>query len=181
MRSGVIAHGGFANRGVHNGIDSIAHAEGAPPFRVFCGRWGFHDDLMRAHSLHRVVASGYFGNDGVVIVGVEPSAIANLSAGFGVERRVVKDDLAGVAGLEFLRTLAALDDGEDFAVVGARLPVSFEIRFRKLLVGRISRLLGRPFPGGASALALLLHRVIKTFSVEHYAEVAAGLFNKISG
>ena len=61
---------------------------------------------MRAHSLDRVVAALHFGNDGVVIVAVEPSAVAHLSAGFGVERRVVEDDFAFLAGLEFLRALA---------------------------------------------------------------------------
>jgi hypothetical protein len=65
----------------------------------------FGDDLMRPHALHRVVASLHFGDDGVVIVGVKPSAIADLSAGFGVERSVIEDDLAFFSGLEFLRAL----------------------------------------------------------------------------
>ena len=134
---------------------------------------------MRAHALNGVVASGHFGDDGVVIVGVEPSAIADLSAGFGVEGRVIEDDLAGVAGLEFLRTLAAFDDGEHFAVVGASLAIAFEVGFRKLLVGRISRLLGCAFPGGASALALLGHGAIKTFPIKHDALIPAGVLDEI--
>ncbi len=61
-----------------------------------------------------------------MIVGVEPAAVADLAAGFGVERRVVEDDFAFVAGLEFLRALAVVDDGEHFAAVGASLAVAFE-------------------------------------------------------
>jgi hypothetical protein len=91
-----------------------------------------------------------------VIVGVEPSAIADLAAGFGVEGRVIEDDLAALAGLEFLRALAVcLDDGQHFAIVGARLAIAFEVGFRELLVGGIGRLLGCAFPGSARALALL--------------------------
>ena len=128
-----------ANRGVDYGVYFLPDAN-----------WLLGDDLMRAHALHGVVAAGHFGDDCVVIVGVEPSAVADLAAGFGVEGRVVEDDFAGVAGLEFLRALVALDDGQHFAVVGARLAIAFEIRFRELLVSRIGRLLGRALPGGAA-------------------------------
>ncbi len=68
------------------------------------------NNLMRAHALDRVVASRHFGDDGVVIVGVKPSAIADLPAGLGVEGSVIENDLAGFSGLEFLRALAILDD-----------------------------------------------------------------------
>ena len=60
---------------------------------------------MRPHALNRVVASGHFGDDGVVIVGVKPSAIADLAAGFGVERRVIENDLALFARLQFAARL----------------------------------------------------------------------------
>src|SRR5208283_3148493 len=125
MRGRVVAHSGLANRGVDYGVDFIADAEGAPPSRVSCGGWGLHDNLMRAHSLHRVIAASHFGDDGVVIVGVKPSAIADLSARFGVEGSVVENDFAGVSGLEFLRALAGFEDGEDFAAVRTRLPIAF--------------------------------------------------------
>ena len=92
MRGRVVAHGGFANFGVDHGIDFVAYAN-----------WLLRDDLMRAHALNRGVASLHFGDDGVVIVGVEPSAVADLSAGLGIERRVVEDDFAFFAGLEFAR------------------------------------------------------------------------------
>ena len=37
MRSRVIAHSRRANCRINHGINLIAHAEGTPPFRVFCG------------------------------------------------------------------------------------------------------------------------------------------------
>src|ERR1019366_8590259 len=120
VRSRVIAHGGLTDRRIDDGIDFLANAQGAPPFRGFCGGWVLYHHLMRPHALYRVVASSHFSDDGIVIGGVEPSAIANLPAGFGVERGVIENDLAGLARLEFLRALAALDGGENFAIVRAR-------------------------------------------------------------
>jgi hypothetical protein len=84
---------------------------------------------MRAHALHRVVASGHFGDDGVVIVGVEPSAIADLAAGFGVEGRVVENDLAFATLRSSCDSPATRDDGQDFAVVRASLTIAFETDF----------------------------------------------------
>jgi hypothetical protein len=115
---GVIAHGGLADVGVNHGIHLLANPEGAPPNTVFVG-WGFHEHLVCPYSLHGVVATSDFGNHSVVIVAVEPPTIANLSAGFRVEGRVIKDDFAFLAGLEFLRALALADDGEDFAAIRA--------------------------------------------------------------
>src|SRR5260370_32604216 len=89
MRGRVIAHGGFANRGVDDGSHSL------PDANRLLG-----NNLMRAHALYRVVAPSHLGDDGVVIIGVEPSAITDLPAGFGVEGSVVEDDLAGIAGFE---------------------------------------------------------------------------------
>ena len=135
MRSRVIAHSGFTNRGVHHGIDFLANAN-----------WLLGCDLMRSHSLHRVVASSHFGDNGVVIIRVKPSAIANLAAGFSVERSVVKNDFAGFSSLELLCALAVLDESQHFAAIGASLTIAFEFRFRKLLIDRVGRLLRRAFP-----------------------------------
>src|ERR1019366_735168 len=116
MRSRVIAHRRLPNVSVHHGVDFVPHAD-----RLF------RDHLMRAHALNRVITPLDVGGDGVVIVGVEPSAVANFSP---------------------------------------RLPVALERRFRKLLVCRIGSLLSRAFPGGARTRLLLLHRMIKSSSVE---------------
>src|ERR1019366_8022561 len=170
MRGRMIAHGGFANRGVDYGVYFLPHAN------CLLG-----DDLMRAHSLHGVIAAGHFGPACVVIVGVAPSALADLAAGFGIEGRVVEDDFAGVAGLEFLSALIALDDGENFAGVIARLAIAFGVGFRELLVGGIGRLLGCAFPGGASTLALLRHRSIKPGLVKRDALITACILDEVFG
>ena len=101
---------------------------------------------MRPHALHRVIASRHVGDNSIVIVRVEPSAITNLPAGFSIKGSVIKNHFARLTRLEFLRTLAALDNGEHFTIIRSRLPIAFEIGFRKLLVGRIGRLLGRALP-----------------------------------
>src|ERR1700722_12356771 len=139
MRSRVIPHSRLANRRIHHGIHFLPNTNGL-----------FSDDLMRPHPLHRVVASGNLGDDGVVIVRVEPSSIPYLPARLRIERSVIKNHLARFAGLKFLRTLSALDNSEHFAVFRASLPVPLELRFRKLLVCRIRRLLRGTFPRGAS-------------------------------
>src|SRR5258708_30152079 len=151
MRGRVITHSGFANCGVDDGIHFLPNAEGAPPFRALCGGWVLYHHLMRPYSLDRVVASSHFSDDSVVIVGVEPAAITDLSAGLGVKGRVIEDDLAGFAGLEFLRALPALNDGQHFAVLGSSLAIPFEGDIWELLVGGIRRLLCCAFPGSTGA------------------------------
>ena len=170
MRSRVIPHGGLANVRVDDRIDFVAH-----PNRLF------GDDLMRPHPLNRVIASLHFSNDGVVIVGVNPSAVAHLPAGLGIERGVIKNDLARLASLEFLRPLAILDDGQHFAIFRASLPISFKIRFRQLLIGRIGGLLRRAFPRCASPLALRCHCTIEASLVKAYSQVATRILDEISG
>ncbi len=61
---------------------------------------------MCANSLHGVIAANHVGNDRVVVVGIEPAAVADLAAGLGVERRVIQDDLAFVAGFQFAGALS---------------------------------------------------------------------------
>ena len=134
---------------------------------------------MCPYSLHGVVATFDFGNHSVVIVAVEPSAIANLSAGFRIKRRVIEDDFAFLAGLEFLRALTLADDGEDFAAVGASLAIALEVGFRKLLVSGIGSLLGRAFPGSASASLLLFHRAIKTLLIENNALITCRILHEV--
>ena len=117
---------------------------------------------MRPHALNRVIASRHFGNDSVVIVRIKPSAIPHLPASLGIKRRVIENDLARFASLEFLHALPVVDDRQHLAAVRPRLPVSFELRFRKLLVSRIRRLLRRTLPRSARPRLLLLHRVVES-------------------
>src|SRR5882724_2843380 len=181
MSRGVVAHSGLPDLRVDDGIDFLPDPKGAPPFRVFCGGWGFHHDLMRTNSLDRVIAGFHVGDDGVVIVAVEPSAIADLSSGFGIEWSVVEDDLTFFSWLEFLRALTVVDDGENFAAVGAGLAVALEFGFGKPLVGGIGGLLGCALPGGASAFALLLHDAVEACLIEIDAGVANRVLDEIQG
>ncbi len=89
MRGSVVAHGGLSNVEVHHGVDLVANAD-----RLLGG------DLMSPHALDGVIASLHVGDDACCDRrDVEPSAVADLSAGFGVEGRVIEDDLAFFAGL----------------------------------------------------------------------------------
>ena len=88
------------------------------------------DDAMRAHALHRIGDALDFGDDGVVVVGVEPADVADLSAGIGVEGGVIEHDLAALAGLQLLHAdsgaVLRFDDGQNFAAGGERLAIAFE-------------------------------------------------------
>ena len=91
MRAGVIAHGGAADFVVDHRVHFVADVN-----------WLLGDDAMRAHSLHGIRHAFNFGDDGVVIFAVEPANIADLSAGIGVERRVIEYDFAALARLQLL-------------------------------------------------------------------------------
>ena len=92
---------------------------------------------------------------------------------------MVEDYFAGVAGLEFLRALAALYDGENFAVVRARLAIAFKVGLRELPVGGIGRLLGCTFPGGASTSLLLLHCPVETHLIKLDSLIAGRVLNEV--
>src|ERR1035438_12962 len=129
VRSRMIPHSSGANLGVDDGVDSITDLEGAPPYAVFVG-WGFwcglHNNLMRPHALNRVITSLHFSDHGIVIVRIEPTAVANLPASLRIERSVVENDLAGLAGLELLRPLPVVNDGQNLAAFRPRLLVSLK-------------------------------------------------------
>ena len=99
MRAGMVAHGGAANFVVDHGVDFVADVNGL-----------LGDDAMRAHALHRIGRAFDLGDEGVVIFAVEPAHIADLSAGVGVERRVIEHDLAALAGLQLVNAGADFPD-----------------------------------------------------------------------
>ena len=78
----VMAARGRAQLGVDDGDELFAHGNGMA-----------RDDLVRADALHRRVHAFDFGDHHGVVLGVEPALVANLAAAFGVERRVVEDQL----------------------------------------------------------------------------------------
>src|SRR6185503_233075 len=134
---------------------------------------------MRPDSLNGVITSLHFSDDCVQLIAVERAAVANLSAGFRIKRSVIEDDLAFFAGLEFLHALSILDDGQHFATLGALLQIAFESRFRELLVCRVGRLLGRTFPRGAGALALLRHGAVETGLIECESLISSSVLHEI--
>src|ERR1700688_43569 len=164
----VIAHGGLSNLSVDDSIELFAHAD-----------WLLRHNLMRPHTLNRRITSRHLGDDGVVIVRVEPSLVANLPAGLGIERSVVENDFAGIAGLEFSRTLSVVNDCQHFATVGASLPIAFEDRFRKLLVCGIGGLLSCAFPGGPGANLLFGAGQFESLKIELNADVACGIRHEV--
>src|ERR1700738_2011211 len=170
MRTRVIAHGGLSHLGIDHGVDFVTQADCL-----------FSDGLMRADPPNRGIAALHFGDDRVVIVRVKPSPIADLSAGFSVERRVIEDDLAFIAGLEFLCALATVDDGQPFAEVGAGLAVAFEFRLWQFLVCGIRSLLGGALPGGTCAVALLGHGAVETRLIEGDALIAGRVLHEVEG
>src|SRR4051794_12046260 len=115
MGSSVVPHGGFTTSGVHDGINSVANT-----------KWLFCNYLMRTYALHRIVSSAHFRNYGIHLIAIKRTAVTNLSAGFGIKRRVVKNDLACLAGLQLLHALTIFDDGQHFAILRSRLQVSFK-------------------------------------------------------
>ena len=138
-----------------------------------------HHNLMRPHSLNRVITSRHFGDDGVVIVGIKPSPVPHLPASLGIKRRVIENDLARFASLEFLHSLPVMNDGQHLAPIRPRLPISFKLRFRKLLIRRIRRLLRRTFPRSPRARLLLFHRAIEAGLIEFNALIARRILHEI--
>ncbi len=145
MGAGVIAHGGAADFVVDHGIELVANANG-----LLC------DNAMGAHTLHGIRYAFDIGDERVVVFGVEPADVADLSAGIGVEGRVIENDLAAFAGLQLLRAdtsaVLGLDDGEDFAVVGARLAVAFKFRLRQRLISGARCGFATALPGSRARL-----------------------------
>src|SRR5579864_248131 len=135
---------------------------------------------MRPHTGNRVITSLHLGHDGVVIRGIKPSPIAHLPSSLRIKRRVIKNHLARLASFEFPHSLSVANDRQHFGVLRPRLPVPFELRFRKLLISRIRRLLRRPLPRSPSPFSLLLHGVVEAASVESDASIAASILDEVS-
>src|SRR5579863_1954587 len=136
---------------------------------------------MRPHALNRRVASGYFGDNGVVVARIKPSLVANLPTGVGIKRRVIENHFARLASLKFPHALPVMDYSQHLAPVGASLTIAFENRFRQLLIRRVGGLFCATFPRGASASALLRQCAFEAFWVKFNAPVSTGILNKVEG
>src|SRR6267142_2384496 len=168
MRSGVIAHGGYAHVGIDDGIDAVPYED-----RLL------RNDLVCAHALDRVIAADHLRDHRIMVIAIEPAAIADLSAGLGVEGCVVENHFAFFSGLELLCALSVLQESEYLSAIGARAVVAFEVRGGKLLIFRVGGLLGGAFPGGAGALALLLHRPLEADLIEENALIACRVLHEV--
>src|SRR5215475_381905 len=114
VRGCVISHGRFPNIRTHDRVDLVPYPH------VF-----LRDNLVSGHALDWVITTCDLGNDGVVIVGVQPAAISHLAARLRVEGSVIEDHLALLAGLEFLNSLPVAEQRQNFAPVRTRLTVDY--------------------------------------------------------
>ncbi len=174
VRAGVVAHGGAAHFVVDHGVHFVADVDGL-----------LSHDVVRAHALHRIGHALDLGDQRVVIVSVEPANIADLAAGFSVERGVVEHDLAALAGLQLLCANAGavvrLDDGQHLASGRQRLAIPFELGARQGLVERARRGLRAALPGRLGATALLFHGIVETNRTKKYSSIATGVFDEVTG
>src|SRR6266567_7409777 len=134
---------------------------------------------MRPHALNRGIASRHLSDDSIVIVRIKPSPIPHLPARLCIKRRVIKNHFTRFASRKFLHALPITNNRQYLAAIRASLSIAFELRLRKLLINRISRLLRRAPPRGASPRLLLFHRAIEGAFVEADSVVPAGVFDKV--
>ena len=116
-----------------------------------------------------------------MIVAVEPSTIAHLPAGLGIERCVVENDFTFLARSELLGALAFADDGQHFAVLGASLTIALKVGLRKLLVCGIGSLLGSAFPRGLGTFTLLFESSLEFIKIKNDVSIASCVLNKVEG
>src|ERR1700722_6645196 len=69
-------------------------------------------DLVRTHALHWLYAAEHIGNHDVVVIGIEPTGIADLAARIGIKRSMIEHDLYAIAGNGLRHSDAILHDGE---------------------------------------------------------------------
>ena len=163
VRGGVVAPGGVAQRRGHFGAQHVAHADGREGGDAVHGQAGHAGE------------GGLDIGDLLAGIGVESAAVAHLAAGFGVERRLVEDQL-GVDACGNLFDDLLLDQQADHAGTGLELGVAQELRaalFEQLLVGGNDRALFGALPTGAGALALLLHLALEAVAVDGEAVLAS--------
>src|SRR5579859_1637173 len=124
MRAGVIPLGSFAHIGMNYGFYFLSEMN-----------WLARLHFVRSNTLHRHDAAVHVGDDVAGAI-AEHSDIADLTAGVGVERRVIEDDLAFFAGFQFGNALTIFYDSEHFAVGGRSLFVTLEVGLAEITIDR---------------------------------------------
>ncbi|OIQ76323.1 hypothetical protein GALL_420010 [mine drainage metagenome] len=159
---GVVAHGRGARLGVDAGADTIAHRQPAGGQRAVMAEYrGL--DFLRVFHRKNAVGSAQF------------PAVADLAAGFGIERRFIQHHDAEVALVQFLDCHAILVQrqhaGASFqlfvAVEGGRWAVVFQ-------VGRHPEL-----AGGARLFFLVRHCLVESGHVNSDAMLAADVGGQV--
>ncbi len=106
----------------------------------------------------------------------ELAAVADLAAGFGIERRAIEHDDAGLAGVQLVDRRALAVERRD---AGAQLRAARSREIRSLSPA-YSRPLGHREPARrARTLALRAHRRLEARHVEHHAALAADVGGEI--
>ena len=108
--------------------------------------------------------------------------IADLTAGFAVERRLVEDDEAGLAGLHFLHLPAVLQERQHDAFGGLGV-VAEEFGGADALLDAephgLGRRLARAGPGRARLLALALHGGVEGIRIDADAARLQGVLREV--
>src|SRR3954469_11681047 len=136
----------------------------------------FH--LVHAHALHRHHASIYV-RDQIPGAVAEDADIPDLSSRVGIEGSVMEHDLAFFSRLKLGHTLTVFHDRQNFAIVGDGLFVTFEDGLAQIAVDRTGGLFCSALPRSASALALLLHRVIESGLIEFNSLIASCIDHEV--
>ncbi len=168
MRAGMVAANRRTGFCIHHGIDIVAQLDGLAQV-----------DLVRADALHRLHATQNIGDDGVVVVGIEPAGIPHLAAGVGIKRGVVEHDLDALTGVRLGHADAIPDDGEHFAMLRGELAIAFEDGLGQRAEGRAGRSLRASLPGGAGARLLFGASVLKAGQIEIDALVAGRIHHEV--
>ena len=123
-----------------------------------------------------------------MIFAVEPADIANLSAGIGVERRVIKDDLAALAGLQLLHADAGADPVPLMMAPELRMPVvsslviALEDRLRQMLdTAGFAVAFEPPFQEACARWRCSSMAASKPTESKKYSSIAAGVFDEVAG
>src|SRR5262249_27111554 len=109
----------------------------------------------------------------------DDTLVSDLTTALAVERRLVEDERAFIAGLERADCLAARDKRRDDAF--RRLGViAEEFRRADLILDlepqRLGRGLARTFPGSFRGVFLLLHRRVESFRIDGNAARLQSVF-----
>ena len=159
----VVAHGGGAARGIDLRLHGIAYLEHALCEHTVMAVHAGLDFLRVGHIKHHAG-------------GGEPAGITHLATAFGVERRSVEHDHAGLPRFQFVHAGAiGIQRNDAASVVGHFLVAGKNARFAFVF----EQLIHLELAGGAGSVFLLLHGGVKASHVHRHAALAAHVLRQI--